>query len=205
MPRALQQGHVDSPHLSLSPGTEAVSELLPDVSSSCLLLSPHRTNSLMVPRGSGLAGALDEADTPLVPPQPELEVGKDAALTEQEPEGSSEQALLGDVKLDIGRVSQSEPDLSCVTANTDKATTESTSVTVTIPDVGPLVDSTVVHSENTGPAPFRTPPPPRPGLGEACFPHTSPPPEAGGGMVLESSQESCRENPTNGMEPFFNI
>ena len=55
----------------------------------------------MVPRGSGLAGALDEADTPLVPPQPELEVGKDTALTqEQEPEGSSEQALLGD---EIGR------------------------------------------------------------------------------------------------------
>uniref|UniRef100_A0A8C6E1X8 Voltage-dependent R-type calcium channel subunit alpha n=1 Tax=Moschus moschiferus TaxID=68415 RepID=A0A8C6E1X8_MOSMO len=108
----------------------------------------RRTNSLMVPRGSGLAGALDEADTPLVPPQPELEVGKDAALTEQEPEGSSEQALLGDVQLDMGRVSQSEPDLSCVTANTDKATTESTSVTVAIPDVGPLVDSTVVHISN---------------------------------------------------------
>ena len=121
----------------------------------------------MVPRGSGLAGALDAADTPLVPPQPELDVGKDAALTEQEPEGSSEQALLGDVKLDMGRVSQSEPDLSCVTANTDKATTESTSLTVTIPDVGPLVDSTVVHSENTGPAPF--PHTPHPGLGEAWF------------------------------------
>lgn len=104
----------------------------------------------MVPRGSGLAGALDEAHTPLVLPEPELEVGKDAALMEQEPEGSSEQALLGDVQLDMGRaISQSEPDLSCVTANTDKATTESTSVAVTIPDMGPLVDSTVVHSENT--------------------------------------------------------
>lgn len=115
----------------------------------------------MVPRGSGLAGALDEADTPLVPPQPELEVGKDAALTqEQEPEGSSEQALLGDVQLDMGRVSQSEPDLSCVTANTDKATTESTSVTVTIPDVGPVVDSTVVHSEDTARSPPPTPPTP---------------------------------------------
>lgn len=125
----------------------------------------------MVPRGSGLAGALDEADAPLVPPQPELEVGKDAALTEQEPEGSSEQALLGDVKLDMGRVSQSEPDLSCVTVNTDKATTESTSVTVTIPDVGPLVDSTMVHSENTGPAPLppMRNPSPNPGLGEAWF------------------------------------
>uniref|UniRef100_A0A8D0SC06 Voltage-dependent R-type calcium channel subunit alpha n=1 Tax=Sus scrofa TaxID=9823 RepID=A0A8D0SC06_PIG len=109
----------------------------------------RRTNSLMVPRGSGLAGALDEADTPLVLPQPELDVGKDAVLTEQEPEGSSEQALLGDVQLDMGRViSQSEPDLSCVTANTDKAATESTSVTVAIPDVGPLVDSTVVHISN---------------------------------------------------------
>ena len=115
----------------------------------------------MVPRGSGLAGALDEADTPLVPPQPELEVGKDTALTqEQEPEGSSEQALLGDVQLDMGRVSQSEPDLSCVTANTDKATTESTSVTVTIPDAGPVVDSTVVHSEDMARSPSPTPPTP---------------------------------------------
>ncbi|XP_077878571.1 voltage-dependent R-type calcium channel subunit alpha-1E isoform X10 [Ictidomys tridecemlineatus] len=109
----------------------------------------RRTNSLMVSRGSGLAGALDEAETPLVLPQPELEVGKDATLTEQEPEGSSEQALLGDVQLDVGRgISQSEPDLSCITANTDKATTESTSVTVAIPEVGPLVDSTVVHISN---------------------------------------------------------
>ncbi|XP_057626423.1 voltage-dependent R-type calcium channel subunit alpha-1E isoform X3 [Chionomys nivalis] len=107
----------------------------------------RRTNSLMVPRGSGLVGALDEAETPLVQPQPELEVGKDAA--EQEAEGSSEQALLGDVQLDVGRgISQSEPDLSCMTANMDKATTESTSVTVAIPDVDPLVDSTVVHISN---------------------------------------------------------
>uniref|UniRef100_A0A452SMM7 Voltage-dependent R-type calcium channel subunit alpha n=1 Tax=Ursus americanus TaxID=9643 RepID=A0A452SMM7_URSAM len=109
----------------------------------------RRTNSLMVPRGSGLAGALDEANTPLVLAQPELEVGKDMALTEQEVEGSSEQALLGDVQLDMGRaISQSEPDLSCTTANTDKATTDSTSITVAIPDVGPLVDSTVVHISN---------------------------------------------------------
>ncbi|XP_004372942.1 voltage-dependent R-type calcium channel subunit alpha-1E isoform X2 [Trichechus manatus latirostris] len=108
----------------------------------------RRTNSLMVSRGSGLAGAIDEADTPLVPPHPELEVGKDEALMEQEPEGSSEQALLGHVQLDVGRpISQSEPDLSCITANTDKAT-ESTSVTVAIPDMGPLVDSTVVHISN---------------------------------------------------------
>lgn len=116
----------------------------------CLLLFIPRTNSLMVPRGSGLVGALDEAETPLVQPQPELEVGKDAALAEQEAEGSSEQALLGDVQLDVGRgISQSEPDLSCMTANMDKATTESTSVTVAIPDVDPLVDSTVVHSEHS--------------------------------------------------------
>ncbi|XP_069890426.1 voltage-dependent R-type calcium channel subunit alpha-1E isoform X9 [Dipodomys merriami] len=109
----------------------------------------RRTNSLMVPRGSGLAEALDEANTPLVMPQPELEVAKDAVLTEQEQEGSSEQALLRDVQLDVGRgISQSEPDLSCITANTDKAATESTSVTVAIPDVGPLVDSTVVHISN---------------------------------------------------------
>ncbi|XP_038946944.1 voltage-dependent R-type calcium channel subunit alpha-1E isoform X9 [Rattus norvegicus] len=109
----------------------------------------RRTNSLMVPRGSGLVGALDEAETPLVQPQPELEVGKDAALTEQEAEGSSEQALLADVQLDVGRgISQSEPDLSCMTTNMDKATTESTSVTVAIPDMDPLVDSTVVNISN---------------------------------------------------------
>nr|XP_042114264.1 voltage-dependent R-type calcium channel subunit alpha-1E isoform X4 [Peromyscus maniculatus bairdii] len=109
----------------------------------------RRTNSLMVPRGSGLVGALDEAETPLVQPQPELEVGKDAALTEQEAEGTSEQALLGDVQLDVGRgISQSEPDLSCMTTNMDKGTTESTSVAVAIPDVDPLVDSTVVHISN---------------------------------------------------------
>ena len=155
MPRALQQGCFGSPHFSLSPGVSAVSEQLLGLSTTCVPLSLHRTNSLMVSRGSGLAGALDEADTPLVLPQPELEVEKDAALAEQEPEGSSEQALLGDVQLDMGQViSQSEPDLSCVTANTDKAATESTSVTVAIPDVGPLVDSTVVHSENAVPVPF---------------------------------------------------
>uniref|UniRef100_A0A2K6H0B2 Voltage-dependent R-type calcium channel subunit alpha n=1 Tax=Propithecus coquereli TaxID=379532 RepID=A0A2K6H0B2_PROCO len=108
----------------------------------------RRTNSLMVARGSGLAGALEEADTPPVLPHVELDVGKAAALTE-EPEGSSEQALLGDVQLDMGRaVSQSEPDLSCITVSKDKATTESTSVAVSIPDVGPLVDSTVVHISN---------------------------------------------------------
>ncbi|XP_075384232.1 voltage-dependent R-type calcium channel subunit alpha-1E isoform X2 [Tenrec ecaudatus] len=108
----------------------------------------RRTNSLMVPRGSGLVGVLDEAEAPLVPAPPEAPVEKDEVLAEQEPEGSSEQALLGDVQLDVGRaISQSEPDLSCITPNTDKAT-ESTSVTVAIPDVGPLVDSTVVHISN---------------------------------------------------------
>lgn len=145
-----------SPAGLTSPRSETVSS---DLSPSCVLLCLDRTNSLMVPRGSGLAGALDEADTPLVPPQAEPEVGK--ALTEQEPEGSSEQALLGDVQLDVGRVSQSEPDLSCVTANMDKAATESTSVTVAIPDVDPLVDSTVVHSEDT----VLSLSPPPPGLG----------------------------------------
>lgn len=136
-----------------------------DLSTSRLLLCPSRTNSLMVPRGSGLAGALDEDNIPLVLPQPELEVGKDMALTEQEAEGSSERALLGDVQLDMGRaISQSEPDLSCAT-NIDKATTASTSVTVAIPDVGPLVDSTVVHSENAVPVPLHPHHPSPPGLG----------------------------------------
>lgn len=152
-----------------SPRFEAASS---DLSPSGVLLCLDRTNSLMVPRGSGLAGALDEADTPLVPPQAEPEVEK--ALTEQEPEGSSEQALLGDVQLNVGRVSQSEPDLSCVTANTDKAATESTSVTVAIPDVDPLVDSTVVHSEDTALSPSPLPPSLGGVMGRSCGSRVSP-------------------------------
>ncbi|XP_069911005.1 voltage-dependent R-type calcium channel subunit alpha-1E isoform X11 [Oryctolagus cuniculus] len=108
----------------------------------------RRTDSLMVPKGSGLAGGLDEAGTPLVLSSPEG-VGKEAAPTEQHADGSGEPALLGHVQLDVGRaISQSEPDLSCVTATTDKVTTESTDVTVAIPDAEPLVDSTVVHIGN---------------------------------------------------------
>lgn len=159
------------------------------LSTSSLLLCPSRTNSLMVPRGCGLAGALDEANTPLVQPEPELEMGKDMVLTEQEAEGSSEQALLGDVQLDIGRaISQSEPDLSCTTANTDKANTDSTSVTVAIPDVGPLVDSTVVHSENAVPVPFEPHCPSHPGAGDHC----------GSGVT----QRGYGENPTSRMKSF---
>lgn len=140
----------------------------------------------MVPRGSGLAGALDEAGTPLVLPQAELEVGK--ALPEQEPEGSSEQALLGDVQLDMGRViSQSEPDLSCVTANTDKAATDSTSVTVAIPDVGPLVDSTVVHSEDTASVPRS--------------PHAT---QSGGSPGSGVTPVKLRGKPHEQMKSFFN-
>lgn len=141
----------------------------------------------MVARGTGLAGALDGADTPLVLPHAELDLGK--GPPEREPEGSSEQALLGDVQLDVGRViSQSEPDLSCVTANTDKAATESTSVTVAIPDVDPLVDSTVVHSEDIVSVPHHPFPVP-PGLGGSRGPTVSP-------VKLE--------NPTSGIKSLFN-
>lgn len=95
----------------------------------------------MVPGGTGLTQALEVAENPLAQPQADTEAGKDA-------EGNSKQALLADVQLDMGRgISQSEPDLSCATSTTDRPATESTSVAVTIPDVGPLVESTVVHSE----------------------------------------------------------
>lgn len=151
-----------------------------------LLLCVNRTNSLMVARGVGLAGALDEADTALVLPHAELDVGR--APLEREPEGSSEQALLGDVQLDVGRaISQSEPDLSCVTANTDKAATESTSVTVAIPDVDPLVDSTVVHSEDT-----------------VSVPRHPSPCHLVWGEVKAPSRPSELGNPTSGMKSFFN-
>ncbi|XP_031792851.1 voltage-dependent R-type calcium channel subunit alpha-1E isoform X5 [Sarcophilus harrisii] len=107
-----------------------------------------RTNSLMVSGGRGLSTPTDEMRTPLVLSPPELETGKDIGLTEQEQEGTSEQALLEDVQLDVGRaISRSEPDLSSITTNVEKGT-ESTSVAVTIPDVGTLVDSTVVHISN---------------------------------------------------------
>ncbi|XP_055964118.1 LOW QUALITY PROTEIN: voltage-dependent R-type calcium channel subunit alpha-1E [Sorex fumeus] len=106
----------------------------------------RRTNSLMVAGSAGLGRALEDAENPLLPPPAELEAGREA---EPEAEGSSEQALLADVQLDIGRgISHSEPDLSCATSPTDKAGTESTSVAVAIPDVGPLVESTVVHMSN---------------------------------------------------------
>ncbi|XP_068930472.1 voltage-dependent R-type calcium channel subunit alpha-1E [Petaurus breviceps papuanus] len=107
-----------------------------------------RTNSLMVAGGCGLSTLADEIRTPLVLSPPELEAGKDSTLTEQEQEETSEKALLEDVQLDVGRgISHSEPDLSSITANMEKGT-ESTSVAVTIPDVGTLVDSTVVHISN---------------------------------------------------------
>ncbi|XP_072504574.1 voltage-dependent R-type calcium channel subunit alpha-1E isoform X2 [Notamacropus eugenii] len=107
-----------------------------------------RANSLLVTGGCGLSTPADDIRTPLVLSPPELETGKDTSLTEQEQEGTSEQALLEDVQLDVGRaISRSEPDLSSMTANMEKGT-ESTSVAVTIPDVGTLVDSTVVHISN---------------------------------------------------------
>uniref|UniRef100_A0A5F8GE47 Calcium voltage-gated channel subunit alpha1 E n=1 Tax=Monodelphis domestica TaxID=13616 RepID=A0A5F8GE47_MONDO len=115
---------------------------------SLISFFPLRTNSLMVPGGCGLSTVADEIRAPLVLSPPDLETGKDTALTEQEQEGTSEQALLDDVQLDMGRaISRSEPDLSSITANVEKGT-ESTSVTVAIPEVGTLVDSTVVHISN---------------------------------------------------------
>ncbi|XP_040841269.1 voltage-dependent R-type calcium channel subunit alpha-1E isoform X1 [Ochotona curzoniae] len=98
--------------------------------------------------GSGLAGTLEGADTALTPPLPELDEGQDATSTEQQLRASQEPSLQGHVQLDVGRaISQSEPDLSC-TATTEKVATESSDVTVAIPDAEPLVDSTVVHISN---------------------------------------------------------
>lgn len=76
-----------------------------------------------------------------------LDKGKDTSPTE--PDGSSldtsEQALLGDLPTDTSRtISRSEPDLSSVTTNTEKAT-ESTTIMIDVHD------SAVVQCEDLSP------------------------------------------------------
>ncbi|XP_025940464.1 voltage-dependent R-type calcium channel subunit alpha-1E isoform X2 [Apteryx rowi] len=75
---------------------------------------------------------------------PELGQGKNDSLTEQDCSSldTSEQALLGSVQLEASRaVSRSEPDLSSITTNTEKAT-ESTTIMIDVQD------STVVQISN---------------------------------------------------------
>uniref|UniRef100_A0A8C4KCS2 Voltage-dependent R-type calcium channel subunit alpha n=1 Tax=Dromaius novaehollandiae TaxID=8790 RepID=A0A8C4KCS2_DRONO len=75
---------------------------------------------------------------------PELGQGKNGSLTEQDCSSldTSEQALLGSLQLEASRaVSRSEPDLSSITANTEKAT-ESTTIMIDVQD------STVVQISN---------------------------------------------------------
>ncbi|KFV80095.1 putative voltage-dependent R-type calcium channel subunit alpha-1E, partial [Struthio camelus australis] len=74
----------------------------------------------------------------------ELGQGKNGSLTEQDCSSldTSEQALLGSLQLEASRaVSRSEPDLSSITANTEKAT-ESTTIMIDVQD------STVVQISN---------------------------------------------------------
>nr|XP_028588273.1 voltage-dependent R-type calcium channel subunit alpha-1E isoform X8 [Podarcis muralis] len=66
----------------------------------------------------------------------ELDKGKDASPTEQDGSSldTSEQALLGDLPMETGRtISRSEPDLSSVTTNMEKAT-ESTTIMIDVQD-----------------------------------------------------------------------
>ncbi|XP_053247293.1 voltage-dependent R-type calcium channel subunit alpha-1E isoform X4 [Podarcis raffonei] len=66
----------------------------------------------------------------------ELDKGKDASPTEQDGSSldTSEQALLGDLPRETGRtISRSEPDLSSVTTNLEKAT-ESTTIMIDVQD-----------------------------------------------------------------------
>ncbi|XP_028937310.1 voltage-dependent R-type calcium channel subunit alpha-1E isoform X3 [Ornithorhynchus anatinus] len=105
----------------------------------------RRSTSLTASEGPVLAGTMESGSVPLA-----LELGAEAGVTG--PEGGnlvpSEQALLGDLQLEMGRaISRSEPDLSAVIANTEEAP-KSTTVTVAIPDMDALVDSTVVHISN---------------------------------------------------------
>lgn len=73
-----------------------------------------------------------------------LDKGKDTSPTEQDGSSldTSEQALLGDLPTDTGKtISRSEPDLSSITTNTEKAT-ESTTIMIDVQD------SAVVQSED---------------------------------------------------------
>uniref|UniRef100_A0A8D0G4J8 Voltage-dependent R-type calcium channel subunit alpha n=1 Tax=Sphenodon punctatus TaxID=8508 RepID=A0A8D0G4J8_SPHPU len=93
----------------------------------------------LVSQGCGM-----EAEPSLSEAHFELDKGKDPSLTEQDCSGldTSDQALLGSLQTDIGRaISQSEPDLSSITANTEKAT-ESTTIMIDVQD------STVVQISN---------------------------------------------------------
>jgi len=103
------------------------------------LLLPHpscRTNE--VPAGDAeLVGTMEEGSPPQAEPEPLR--GKTGSLTEQDCGSldTSEQALLEASRT----VSRSEPDLSSITANTEKAT-ESTTIMIDVHD------SAVVQSED---------------------------------------------------------
>ncbi|XP_026511497.1 voltage-dependent R-type calcium channel subunit alpha-1E-like isoform X1 [Terrapene carolina triunguis] len=101
----------------------------------------NRTNE--IPAGdAAFAGAMQEM-SPLKVPH-ELNEEKNTSLTEQDCSGldTSDQALLGSLQMEMSRaVSRSEPELSSVTANTEKAT-ESTTIMIDVQD------STVVQISN---------------------------------------------------------
>uniref|UniRef100_A0A7M4F519 Voltage-dependent R-type calcium channel subunit alpha n=1 Tax=Crocodylus porosus TaxID=8502 RepID=A0A7M4F519_CROPO len=87
-------------------------------------------------------GATKDRSPPKVPH--ELNQGNNVSLTEQDCSSldTSDQALLGSLQMEMSRaISRSEPDLSSITANTEKAT-ESTTIMIDVQD------STVVQISN---------------------------------------------------------
>lgn len=116
--------------------------------SQLLVLSPYRLTPLFLPHPSCRTNGVPAGDAELVgtaeegsPPQavPEAPRGKTGSLTEQDCSSldTSEQALLEASRT----VSRSEPDLSSITPNTEKAT-ESTTIMIDVHD------SAVVQSED---------------------------------------------------------
>ncbi|KYO24256.1 voltage-dependent R-type calcium channel subunit alpha-1E [Alligator mississippiensis] len=100
-----------------------------------------RTNGIPANEAE-VPGATKDRSPPKVPH--ELNQGNNVSLTEQDCSSldTSDQALLGGLQMEMSRaISRSEPDLSSITANTEKAT-ESTTIMIDVQD------STVVQISN---------------------------------------------------------
>ncbi|XP_019386496.1 PREDICTED: voltage-dependent R-type calcium channel subunit alpha-1E isoform X2 [Crocodylus porosus] len=100
-----------------------------------------RTNGIPASEAE-VPGATKDRSPPKVPH--ELNQGNNVSLTEQDCSSldTSDQALLGSLQMEMSRaISRSEPDLSSITANTEKAT-ESTTIMIDVQD------STVVQISN---------------------------------------------------------
>ncbi|XP_019357317.1 PREDICTED: voltage-dependent R-type calcium channel subunit alpha-1E isoform X3 [Gavialis gangeticus] len=100
-----------------------------------------RTNGIPASEAE-VPGATKDRSPPKVPH--ELNQGNNVSLIDQDCSGldTSDQALLGSLQMEMSRaISRSEPDLSSITANTEKAT-ESTTIMIDVQD------STVVQISN---------------------------------------------------------